>query len=137
MRRRICWTAIVGGCALLGLLVGPAEALITRPTPLQDLLSGSTWIVTAKVETLDETRPAMMLAIDETLKGKPPGKKMPVLLQGDKRAEKFKESPQLLKRLAAKLPVVVFGNKREEVYSAIVYSNGTWFSLAGTLVDGE
>src|SRR5262245_23625680 len=136
MRRRMCWTAVVSGCALL-LLAGPAEALITRPTPLGALLSDSTWIVTAKVESLDEARPAMMLAIDETLKGKVPGKKMPVLLQGDKRAEKLKESPQLLKRLAVKLPVVVFGNKREDAYPAIVYSNGTWFSLTGTLVEGE
>ena len=79
----------------------------------------------------------MMLVMDETLKGKPGFTKMPVLLVGDKRATKLKEQPDLLDRLGEKLTVVVFISKVEANYAGYVYSNGTWFSINGTVVDME
>jgi outer membrane protein assembly factor BamB len=131
---------------IVGLLFGaglwlwaavPAEAVITRLTPLADFLEESLVIVVAKVETLDKDRPSMMLVVDEVLKGKPAQKKLPVLLKGDRAAIKRKEPPQLLKRLANKLPVVVFIRERKEDRAAFAYTNGTWFSLGGVKVDGE
>ena len=47
----------------------------------------------------------------KTLKGKLPFTTLPVLLKGDRDAQKRKETPQLLKRVAAKTPVVVFASK--------------------------
>src|SRR5207245_3536639 len=45
--------------------------------------------------------------------------------------QKAKHTPQLLKRLAADLPVVVFVNQRGKRYEAFVFSNGTWFQAIG------
>src|SRR5262249_49840636 len=132
------WRA--AGLASLCLAVmtaAPAEALIIRLTPLSEILEASTWIVTAKVESLDKSRPAMVLAVDEALKGKAAQKKLPVLLEGGAGALKRKEPPQLLERLQEKLRVVVFITVRGEEHLAFVYSNGTWFSLSGAKVDGE
>jgi hypothetical protein len=104
--------------ALVGLLLAaiPASALIVRLTNLVDLLSEATLIVTAKIDSLDPKRPAMMLVVDETLKGKPGFTKMPVLLVGDKRAMKLKEQPDLLDRLEEKMTIVVFMAPSEARY---------------------
>lgn len=134
MRQRSYGAA--AGLALL-LLATPAGAVITRLTALQDMLTEATFVVTARVETLDATRPAMVLTLDEALKGKPTWKRLPVLLKGDNRAVKLKESPELLRRLARELPLVLFVNQREGDYAAFACTDGTWFSLTGTTVDGE
>ena len=122
---------------VLLLVALPASALIVRLTSLNDLLKEATFIVTAKVDTLDPKRPAMMLVVDETLKGKPDFTKLPVLLVGDKDAKKKKEQPDLLDRLEEKMTVVVFISKADADYAGFVYSNGTWFSITGTVVDKE
>jgi outer membrane protein assembly factor BamB len=115
----------------------PANAVITRLTPLADILDESMVIVVASVDTLDKDRPAVILMVDEMLKGKPSQKKLPVLLKGDRGAIKRKEPPQLLKRLANKLSVVLFIRETKEQRTAFGYTNGTWFSLDGVKVDGE
>jgi outer membrane protein assembly factor BamB len=115
----------------------PARAVIVRLTPLSEVLEQSTFIVTARIYSLDRGRPAMMLLVDEVHKGKLVQKKLPVLLKGDSGAIKRKESVQLLKRLASGLPVVMFIRERKEQRMAFVYSHGTWFSLDGVQVDGE
>jgi outer membrane protein assembly factor BamB len=134
MLRTIIWLPVV---AVLLLTVGPARALITRPTPLAEVLESSSAIVTAKVDSLDRDRPAMMLLVETVLKGKQDQKKLPVLLKGDSRAVKRKEPAQLLKRLAPKLPIVLFLRERADDRIAFAFSNGTWFSLTGAKVDGE
>jgi outer membrane protein assembly factor BamB len=134
MRRT--WPAPAGLVALLA-LAAAARGLVTRPTHLRDMLAEATFIIAAKVESLDEKRPAMVLAAEDALKGKPGWAKLPVLLEGDARAKKLKEPPQLLKRLAAKQPLVLFVTKLEPGYAAFAFTNGTWFSLTGTTVDGE
>jgi outer membrane protein assembly factor BamB len=126
---------LIGGlCLLAG---SPVQALVTRLTPLADVMKESTFIITAKVDSLDKDRPAMVLLVDEVLKGKFTGKKLPVLLKGDPGAVKRKESAKLLARLEPKLRLVLFLTARGEGQIAFAYSNGTWFSMDGVKVDGE
>jgi outer membrane protein assembly factor BamB len=122
---------------LVTLFAPPVAAVIIRLTPLGEVLDESTFIVTARVEALDPGRPAMVLAVDAALKGKPGFRKLPVLLSGDAGSVRRKEPPQLLKRLAVKLPVVLFISRRDTEYTAFAYTNGTWFSLTGVTVEGE
>lgn len=125
---------IVGlGASVVVLLAvaSPAWALITKLTPLADILDESEYVVTATVDKLDAERPSMVLKFDEKLKGKPPFPSLAVLLKGDADAIKAKEPPQLLERLAVKLTVVVFLHKEEDEYVGFVYTNGTWFRIIG------
>src|SRR5205823_5891266 len=69
---------------------------------------------------------------DEPLKGKVPFPRLVVGLKGDAEAAKEKETPQLLKRLAVGLPLVVFLQQRDKNYTGFAYTNGTWFQLVGT-----
>src|SRR5436309_2926718 len=48
-----------------------------------------------------------------------------------RRAAKYKHPPQLLKRLAPKIPLVLFVNQRENRLTAFGYTNGTWFQMVG------
>ena len=131
MRRRI---ALLAGITL-GLLFTsrPAGAVITRLTPLREILAGETFIFRAKVETLDPSRPAAILTVDEDLKGKAPFRKLPVNLTGDSEGQKEKHPAQLVRRLACGLPVLVFTSpdKRGRRYTAFGYTNGTWFQMIG------
>src|SRR5438105_370649 len=131
MRRDAWGAAALAGLCLLLALARPAQALITRLMSLAEVLDETTFVVTAKVDKLDPKRPAMVLNVEENLKGKSGLDSLPVLLTGDRRAVKLKEPPQLLKRLADKLPVVVFISKADDRWSAIGYTNGTWFSMTG------
>jgi outer membrane protein assembly factor BamB len=130
-------TAFISSAVLLAILAPTALALITRLTALSDMLAEATFVVVAVVESIDEKRPAMTLTLGEALKGKPGWKKLPVLLAGDGRARKLKEPPELLKRLQKKQSVVLFVSQRESEYAAFAFTEGTWFSLAGTAVEGE
>jgi outer membrane protein assembly factor BamB len=136
MRQGAWWSAQLVSLVLVLALARPLPALITRLTPLADVLDDAGFIVTAKVEKLDPKRPAMVLAVDEVLKGKPGFQSMPVLLEGDRRAIDRKEPPQLLERVAVKLPLVVFVMKRGDKHFGFCYTNGTWFSILGVKVDG-
>jgi outer membrane protein assembly factor BamB len=124
-------------CLVLILAAPPGLALITRLTALSDMLASATFVVVAKVESIDEKRPAMTLTFDEALKGKPGWKKLPALLEGDATAKKFKEPPELLKRLGKEQSIVLFVNQHESEYAAFAFTEGTWFSLTGTTVEGE
>lgn len=122
----------VGLLGLVVLLVATsAEAVIMRLTPLADVLAESAVIVVAKVESLDADKLQMVLAVGETLKGKAAFAKLPMLLKGDAEAAKGKQVPQLLARLKAELPIVLFINQREREYVAFGYTNGTWFQATG------
>ena len=110
-------------------------ALIIQLLPLQDVLRSSQYVVLAKVEKMYPDRPAMVLAVQEDLKGKLPYRKLPVNLKGDSEAEKLKHVPQLLKRLADDLPILLFvtdkEDKRDNKLIALAYTNGTWMQLVG------
>lgn len=136
MRRRY---GIVRWAAVLGLLLAatPGQALITRLTPLRDVLHESTFIASATVESVDAAKPALVLVVDEDLKGKLPPRKLAVLLKGDAEAKKNKHIPQILKRVAPKLPLMLFVLQRGKQYTAFAYTNGTWFQITGIEADGQ
>jgi outer membrane protein assembly factor BamB len=125
MRRGLLTLAI-----LLG-LVGTVRALIDKPYPLKTVLAESQFIFVAQVESLDSDKPATVLIIDEDLKGKAAFRRLPINLTGDADAVKAKQTPQLIKRLGPKLPVVVFVAERDNGYIALCYTNGTWFQSRG------
>ncbi|MHB1425654.1 MAG: outer membrane protein assembly factor BamB family protein [Gemmataceae bacterium] len=132
------WSGLAGlilGLALL-LEANSAQALITALTPLQHLLDDSTFIVAAKVESVDGDRPSMVLVVDEDLKGKAPPRKLAVLLKGDAEAKKKNQVPEILKRIAPKLSLVLFIIQKDTKYMALAYSNGTWFQIVGVESDG-
>ncbi|MGH7222994.1 MAG: PQQ-binding-like beta-propeller repeat protein, partial [Gemmataceae bacterium] len=124
-------SAIVFLCAAT-----PALAVITRLTPLRDVLRDSTFIVTAKVESVDADKAAMVLVVDRELKGKSKLRKLPIALKGDAEAKRKNHVPQILKRVAPNLPLVLFVLQRDKKYTAFAYSNGTWFQLLGQESDG-
>src|SRR5262245_14393783 len=124
--------------SLIGLVLWwtpAAHALIARAMPLKDVLAESHFILTAQVESIDADRPAVVFSAGENLKGKAPFKKLPINLTGDSEAKKLKHTPQLLKRLAPKLPLVVFVNQNGKDYIAFGYTNGTWFQFTGRKAD--
>src|SRR4051794_33792943 len=114
MRRRV-W---VGGLVLgVGLLVSPAHAVITALTPLSAVLKESGFILVARVESLDPEKRTVVLTVEEQLKGKAPFARLPVNLNSTAKTAPD-EVPVLLKRLAPKLPVVLFVNQRGDRYTA-------------------
>lgn len=135
MLRRLAWT--------VGLLLGmgvwfsaqPAQAVITRLTPLKEVLGAEQFIFIAKVEKLDPDKPSLILTVDADLKEKVPCRRLPVNMTGDSEASKDKHTQILFKRLAVDLPVVVFASKRGKQYTGFVYSNGTWFQMIGRIGD--
>jgi outer membrane protein assembly factor BamB len=118
------------------ILTSPAFAVIKVLLPLRQPIEQEQFIFVAKVEALDPDKPSVVLVPEEDLKGKAPFKKLPVLLKGDSEADKDKQTPQLLKRLAPDLRVVLFVSLRETRYTCFAFTNGTWFQLRGEK-DGE
>ncbi len=124
---------------LVGLVLlaaaGPARAVITALTPLSGPINENGFICTAVVESVSPDTPGMVLAVDEVLKGKPPFKKLAVNVTGDADSQKKNETPLLLKRVAPKLPLVLFVNQNGKNVTAFAYTNGTWFQMAGERAD--
>ena len=89
-------------------------------------------IFVAKVERIDPEKPGMVLSVGESLKGKPSFDRLPINLTGD---PKKNHSPQLLKRLAADLPLIVFEVAKDDALTQpamlFAYTNGTWFQVLG------
>ncbi len=122
---------------LLLLAVPAAHAIISAALPLDALLAVSQFIAVAKVEKVDAATPAVVLTIADDLKGKAPSRRMAIQLKGDEDARKFNHVPQLLKRLAPDLPVVLFISHRAKLYTAFAYTDGTWFQLIGQATGGD
>lgn len=124
----------------LGLALGleqPAAAVITALTPLKDFLTAHL-VFTATVESVDAERPAMVLKVEESLKGKAPFGRLPVNLAGDSEAKKTQQTAQLLKRVAPGTPLVITATLRGKRYEAFCYTNGTWFQMLGFVdTDGQ
>jgi outer membrane protein assembly factor BamB len=129
------WTGLLAVAAAL-LVVQSVGALIDRPYPLKTVLAESQLVFVAKVDKLDADKQTSVLFVEEDLKGKATFRRLAINLKGDADAEKGKQTPQLLKRLAPKLPVVVFAAEQEKGYLALAYTNGTWFQIRGDK-DGE
>lgn len=130
---------VIGVCvfamAATLVLTQTAAALIQVLLPLETLIQKeANYILMAEVEQLDRAKLAAVFVARDGLKGKAPFERIPMSLKGD---EKLGHTPQLLKRLAPKLPVVLFVNKRDDdKYTILGYTNGTWFQAMGD-VDGE
>jgi outer membrane protein assembly factor BamB len=129
MRRGLSWISMVLGIALA---TSGAEALVTRLMPLAVVLKETSYVCMAKVAKLDADRPVMMLTVTEDLKGKLPFRRLTVGLKGDSEARKGRQTPQLLKRLAPELPLVLFvSHEAGKQVMVFAYSNGTWFQMIG------
>jgi outer membrane protein assembly factor BamB len=125
----------VSGWLVLGVMVCVpvlAWAVITKLTPLKEILALQPFIVLAKVERLEPDKPGMVLTVAEHLKGKLPVERLPVNLTGDSEAQKDKHTTILLDRLEVGTELVLFvGNVRKQ-YTAFGFTNGTWFQMTGT-----
>ena len=128
-KRRLIGARSLALALILGLSPLPARAVIERPYPLEKAISESQFIFTTKVEKLDPDKPAVVLAVGDSLKGKVPFARLPINLTGDEDARKKKEAPQLLKRLAPKLPLVLFVTRLDKQYLCLAYTNGSWFQM--------
>jgi outer membrane protein assembly factor BamB len=110
---------------------GAAFAIIEAPLPLAAILIDSDFIAVGKVEKIDGEIPQVIVTVQEDLKGKAPVRRLAIHFKGDDDAKKFGHVPQLLKRLAPELPVILFASKRDKNYTSFAYTNGTWFRIAG------
>src|SRR5579884_2052994 len=134
--RRCNGMAVVLACLGLLLCAMHAPAFIAALIPLQEILKQSTFIAVAKVESVDADKPELVLVLDEDLKGKSPLRRLAIRLQGDTEAKKRNHVPQILKRVAPKLPLLLFLLQQDKKYTALAYTNGTWFRLIGVASDG-
>lgn len=123
--------------AALGLVLfaGPAPGVILKLTPLKDVLHGEQLIFVATVDKLDPDKPAVVLKFAEKLKGDAPFETLPVNLTGDAEAKKGDHTKVLLDRLDPARKLIVFATKDGDKYHAMVFTEGTWFSLRGTVGD--
>lgn len=113
--------------------IRPAHAVIQVLMPLRSVLDDSEWIVMAKVERMDPEKPAAVLTVTESLKGRSPFTRLPVNLTGDKE----QHTPRLLKRIAPDVPIALFIRKEADgKYMALGFTNGTWLQLLGQ-TEGE
>ena len=105
-----------------------AWAFIQKLFPLQEFIDDSDYIFTATIEKVDSDKPSTVLVLGDNLKGEAPFKRIPINLTGDKQ----KHTPQLLKRIAPDVPLVVGIKKQPDgKLMMLAYTNGTWFQTLG------
>ncbi|MBN9122749.1 MAG: PQQ-binding-like beta-propeller repeat protein [Planctomycetes bacterium] len=127
--------------ALLALLISAttAHAVITKLTPLAEVLASDHFIFVAKVDKLDpgnKDRPTAVFTLDKKLKGEPPFDRIPVNMTGDDEAKKAGDTKTIFERLDASRQLVFFVRKVDKkVFNAKVFVEGSWFSVIGTLDD--
>jgi hypothetical protein len=130
-----------GRWVLLGValaLASPfAYGVIMAPLPLRDVVQQSHYICVTRVEQFFPDKPAMLLAVEEDLRGKMSLRKLPVLIKADEDGQKLNHVPQLLKRLAPKLPIVMFIEDRKDRFVALAYTNGTWMQMVAQKGDAD
>ena len=123
-------TLILGCVVVCSVLLSQpcAWAFIQKLFPLQEFIDDSDFLFTATVEKVDADKPSAVLVLGENLKGESPFKRIPINLTGDKQ----KHTPQLLKRIAADVPLVVGIKKQPDgKLMMLAYTNGTWFQTLG------
>jgi hypothetical protein len=123
--------AFVWGAAFSLLL--PAFAVIERPLKLAAMIESSDQILLAKVTTWQPDKPAAVLTVGKSLKGEKALDRLAVRLNGEKETE----TKQLLARLAADLPVVLFVTEDKGQFVGLAFTNGTWFQVIGKQADGR
>ncbi|MFO0799009.1 MAG: PQQ-binding-like beta-propeller repeat protein [Gemmataceae bacterium] len=122
---------------LLALLLAavPAQAVILRLVSLQEVLDGEQLIFVAAVDSVLPDRPALVLKLDEKLKGEPPFDRLPVNMTGDDEAKKGDHTKLMFERLDPGRKLVVFASKKGKRYNAMAFTDGTWFSIQGAVDD--
>jgi len=125
-------TFFVAAALILTAVASPAEAVITRLTPLKAIIDDSDFIVVLKVDSIDPARPSMTLTLGDVIKGETAMKSMAVLLKGDSEGN----PKQVLDRVAAGHSMVVFITELPDRRLALAFSNGSWFQIVGQL-DGD
>ena len=124
--------------ALLALVLAStaAQAVITKLTPLAEVLESDQYIFVANVEKLDpdnKERPTATFKLDKKLKGEVPFDRLPVNMVGDDEGKKAGDTKAMFDRLDASRQLVFFVRKQGKIYNAKVFTEGTWFSIYGTL----
>lgn len=120
----------------LALASTAAQAVITKLTPLAEVLESDQYIFVAKVEKLDpdnKDRPTATFKLDKKLKGEVPFDRLPVNMVGDDESKKAGDTKAMFDRLDASRQLVFFVRKQGKIYNAKVFTEGTWFSIYGTL----
>jgi outer membrane protein assembly factor BamB len=128
MRLRNLTAFVLAIAACLFVRPHPAVALIERLTPLATILDDADEVFVAHFDRVDAEKPSAVLLWDKNLTGNSEFRRLPVNLKGDKE----KHTPDFLKRIAPKLPVVLFVTHREDKHLALGYTEGTWFQMIGT-----
>lgn len=133
MMARRFWLA---GLALL-LASSSALAVITAPVSLEAFLSNADYIFVAKIETVEPSKPAMILHVSEDLKDKARYRRLPVVFRPDDDAKKLDHLPQLLKRVAPGGSMVFFVSQRgkNKKFQSNAFINGTWMQILGEEVE--
>jgi outer membrane protein assembly factor BamB len=127
--------AALAALALL-LATAAAQAVITKLTPLAEVLESDQYIFVAKADKLDpdnKDRPTAVFKLDKKLKGEPPFDRLPVNMAGDDEGKKAGDTKTIFDRLDASRELVFFVRKQGKIYNAKVFVEGSWFSVYGTL----
>ena len=132
-RRRFLISFLSAG-AVVFLSTVTLHAFIQNLFPLQEFIDDSDFLFTAVIEKVDAAKPSAVLILKDHLKGNAPFERIPINLTGDKQ----KHTPQLLKRIAADLPVIVGVKKQPDGnLMMLVFTNGTWFQVLGRTEEGQ
>lgn len=126
------WIGVGVSVLLLGGSSSSAYAFIEHKVLLKDLLRDCEYVFKAKVESVDPSRPSMVVIVESDLKGKFPSRRLPINLAGDKE----NHTPELLKRVAAGVPLICFDVFEKNQHMLLAFTNGTWFQVIGT-PDGD
>jgi hypothetical protein len=131
-RRILCRSLLMSAVVAFG--AASAFAFIQNLFPLQEFIDDSDYLFSATIEKVDPAKPSAVIVLKDHLKGDAPFQRIPINLTGDKQ----KHTPQLLKRVAADLPVVVGVKKQPDgKFMMLVFTNGTWFQVLGQTEDGQ
>jgi outer membrane protein assembly factor BamB len=132
VRRFVCLLGLVALC------VPPdAFAVIKVALPLEALLDGSKIIALAKVQEFYPDKPALVLNIQEDLKGKADFRRLPVVVRLDPTAANQNFVPPIMKRLGVGQDLILFVKERDKTQIVFGFTNGSWFHIIGNRVDKD
>src|SRR4029077_15876187 len=103
----------------------------------QVFLGDSHFIFVAKVDQFFPEKPALVLTVQEDLKGKVGQRRLPVMVKVDAKAENQNYIPAILKRLAANQEIILFVQERGKKSIGFAFTNGSWFHVLGERVDKD
>jgi outer membrane protein assembly factor BamB len=126
---------------LLGLIAvgvpSPAFAVVKVARPLLGFIDESNIIVLVKVQEFHPDKPALVLNVQEGLKGKLAFRRLPVVAKLDTAAPNQNFVPAILKRLAVGQDLILFVNERGKKTLVFGFTNGSWFHMVGDRVDKD